>query len=190
MSGPAAYPLAWPVGRPRTSKRLRGSFSGTRVEITHRLERQVALLGGRWLIISSDRELRQDGKPHQGRADPIDPGVCIYFELAGKPYAMACDRFDALDQNLAALANHIDATRRIERYGVATAAESLQAFRALPAPKRPHEILGIAPNAPADEIKTAHRRLISNHHPDQGGTHASASEVNAARDAMLKGVSA
>lgn len=185
---PAAYPLAWPHGKPRTpwDKRRKGSFSGTRAEISYRLERQVELLGGRWLIVSSDLPLRQDGKPHLGRAEPVDPGVAVYFEMGGKPYTMACDQYDALSQNIAAIVNHIDATRRIERYGVATAAEALQAFIALPQPKRPHEILGVEAGASEADVRRAWRAKIADAHPDQSGTHAAAAEVNAARDAMLK----
>lgn len=187
---PSAFPLAWPQGKPRTAwdKRAKGSFSGTRTEIMWRLERQVELLGGVYLVVSSDLPLRPDGKPHQGRADPADPGVAIYFQMGGKPYTMACDRYSTLWQNAAAIANHIDATRRIERYGVATAAETLQAFVSLPAPKRAHEILGVAPDAPPDAVQRAWRARIATAHPDQSGSHAAAAEINAARDEMLRGV--
>lgn len=185
---PTAFPLAWPFGKPRTpaTVRQKGSFSGTRAEIMSRLTRQVEMLGGRYIVVSSDLPLRQDGRPHQGRADPDDPGVCVYFDIGGKSYAMACDRYDALWQNIAAVANHIDATRRIERYGVATAAETLMAFVALPVPKRPHEILGINPGATRDDVQRAWRARIAAAHPDQGGTQAAAAEINAARDAMLR----
>jgi len=188
---PEAFPLSWPLGKPRTpwQKRDKGSFSGTRAETIARLQRQVELLGGRWLVISSDLQLRKDGQPHAGRAEPSDPGICAYFEMKGKPYAMACDRYQTLAQNAAAIANHIDATRRIERYGVATAAESLQAFIALPAPKRAHEILGVAPSASPDEVRRAWRAKIADAHPDKTGTHAAAAEVNAARDEMLRALS-
>ncbi len=167
---------------------MKGWFSGTRAEIIARLQRQVELLGGRWLVVSSDLELRRDGQPHLGRAEPPDPGICIYFEMGGKPYAMACDHFDTLSQNAAAIANHIDATRRIERYGVATASEALQAFQALPAPKRPHEILGVEAQASPAEVQRAWKALIADNHPDRTGSHHAAAEINAARDAMLKAV--
>jgi hypothetical protein len=130
--------------------------------------------------------LRSDGQPHLGRAEPADPGVCVYFQLAGKPYAMACDSFDRLAQNVAAIAQHIEATRRIERYGVASAAETLTIFEALPAPKRPHEILGVSPNASEIEVQRAWRERIARAHPDQGGSETAAAEINAARDAMLR----
>lgn len=190
---PEAYPLSWPPGKARTpwQKRGKGSFQTAGKAVTRsaafaRLERQVELLGGRWLVISSDLTLRQDGKPHAGRAEPTDPGICVYFQMRDKPYAMACDTFATLAQNAAAIANHIDATRRIERYGVATAAESLQAFVALPSPKRPHEILGVERGASAEEVRKAWRARIGDAHPDKAGTHAAAAELNAARDEMLR----
>lgn len=48
------------------------------------------------------------------------------------------------------------------------------------------EILGLGPDADADAIRAAHRRLIARAHPDQGGTEALARQVNAARDILLR----
>jgi len=48
-------------------------------------------------------------------------------------------------------------------------------------------ILGVAPDASADEIKSAHARLIRMAHPDKGGTAGLAAQLNAARDRLLKG---
>ncbi|MEO1251642.1 MAG: DnaJ domain-containing protein [Pseudomonadota bacterium] len=45
--------------------------------------------------------------------------------------------------------------------------------------------LGVAQNASADEIKAAHRKLISQIHPDKGGTDYLASKINEARERML-----
>lgn len=46
--------------------------------------------------------------------------------------------------------------------------------------------LGVAPEATTEEIKAAHRKLISQIHPDKGGTDYLASKINEARDLMLK----
>ena len=62
-----------------------------------------------------------------------------------------------------------------------------EGFAALPAPKRPHEVLGITPGASAAEINAAWKARIADAHPDKGGSEAAAAEVNAARDAMLNG---
>lgn len=189
-----AYPLAWPLGKPRTPRSAQkvGKFSRdgrwiTVAGATARVEAEIGRLGGRWIVISTNIALRRDGKPYSGQKEPDDRGVCVYFDIAGQPYAMACDRYTEVADNLAAIAAHIEATRAIARHGVASAAETLQSFQALPAPKRPHEILGIAPDAAPDTIRSAWRKAITGAHPDQGGTEAAAAEINAARDAMLQG---
>lgn len=196
MDTPTAYPLAWPHGKARTAwnARVVGKFTAngkliTRTAAMRRLEAELGRLGGGYGIISSDLVLRSDGQPHLGKGEPADPGICLYFRMAGKPYAMACDTYTTLAQNMAAIANHIAATRAITRYGVASAAETLQAFRALPAPKKAHEILGVTPSARPEEVKAAWRALIAEHHPDAGGSEQRAAELNAARDEMLRATS-
>jgi DnaJ homolog subfamily C member 19 len=47
------------------------------------------------------------------------------------------------------------------------------------------DILGVGPDASADEIRAAHRRIIAQVHPDKGGTAELTRRVNAARDALL-----
>jgi curved DNA-binding protein CbpA len=46
-------------------------------------------------------------------------------------------------------------------------------------------VLGVGPDAGADEIRAAHRRLVARVHPDQGGSADLAGRVNAARDILL-----
>lgn len=47
------------------------------------------------------------------------------------------------------------------------------------------EVLGLAADAGAKEIKAAHRRLISKIHPDHGGSEYLAMQLNTARDVLL-----
>lgn len=194
---PSAYPLTWPHGKPRTpaNQRKIGRFKTNGRDMTNataaqRVEDELQRLGARWPIISSNVEVTLSGRPRSGARNPDDPGVCVYFQLGGKPYAMACDRYTTVPDNLAAIAAHIDATRAIDRHGVASAAETLTVFEALPAPKQPHEILGVPKDAAELEVRRAWRERIAKAHPDQGGTEAQAAELNAARDAMLRKLSA
>lgn len=48
------------------------------------------------------------------------------------------------------------------------------------------EVLGIGPEADADAIRAAHRRLASGVHPDRGGSAELTRRVNAARDLLLR----
>ena len=49
-----------------------------------------------------------------------------------------------------------------------------------------YAILGVAPGAQPEEIRAAHRRLITSVHPDRGGSPELTRQVNAARDMLLK----
>lgn len=202
MSNPQRFPLAWPSHRPRKQRadRRRGEFVANKRLITmaaavDKLDDQISRLGGRYPLLSSNVELTMGGRPRADRSPPADPGVCVYFELKGLPMAMACDTYTTVEQNIAAIANHIDAVRRQATYGVASAEESLQAFAALPAPgaillggRTAWQVLGLERGASSLQIERAHKRLAAEHHPDRGGSDAAMAELNAARDAALKEV--
>lgn len=185
-----AYPLAWPPNRPRTREawRRNGKFRHDGRDITlskakRRLAEEVERLGGQYLLLSLDIPVRKDGQPHGVLRPGPDPGAVAYFQLDGKPFALACDTYTSREMNVAALAAHVEATRAIERHGVASAAESLQAFTALPAPKSCWEILGLPTTASAADVEAAWRARIRDAHPDRRiGSEAQAAELNAARD--------
>lgn len=208
---PTRYPLAWPARKPRRGWRERvvGDFSKSldgvdgkktrRVnvaEAAQRCEDELDRMGARWPILSTNLELRMDGRPRADRADPADPGACLYFDLKGVPHAMACDTYTTVEQNVAAIAAHLKAVRAIERYGVGTTAETLQAFAALPPPpdakpKRPWwEVLGVVRTSEPDEIKAMFKVKANKAHPDKGGTAELMSELNVALKEALAEASA
>lgn len=46
-------------------------------------------------------------------------------------------------------------------------------------------LLGVSANDDADRIRTRHRQLIGENHPDRGGSEDRAAELNKARDLLL-----
>lgn len=209
MTAPQRFPLAWPAHRARKTAAARkaGKFSSDGRAITvavavDRLDGELSRLGALYPVLSTNIELRLDGRPRSGQGNPADPGACVYFTLQGKPFALACDTYGDVAQNIAALAAHLDHTRGIERHGVASAAESLQAFSALPPPSAStspatrgwRDVLGFAatfPNGydPADArtlIGVRFRERAGKAHPDSGGSDTAMTELNAARAAALQ----
>lgn len=197
-----AYPLKWPAGRPRKDSRLRkraafgkAGRGGWKEELSvadglGRLQRELNMIGARHVVLSSNVELRLDGFPRSGQREPDDPGVCLYFDLSGKPTAMPCDTYDRVADNIAAIAAHIEATRKIERYGVSSVSEMFAGFQALPAPghasaRQWWQVLGVPVDASLDQIKTAYRARAKECHSDHGGSDSLMAELNAARDAAL-----
>ena len=199
-----AYPLQWPQGRSRKTAGLRkrakfgkDSHNGRYVqkrELTvadalHRLQRELDMIGARYPVVSSNVELRLDGLPRSGQRDPEDPGVCVYFDLNAKPMAMPCDTYDRVADNIAAVAAHMEATRKIERHGVASVSEMFAGFEALPAPGGAHSqqwwvVLGLDRHtATIADVNAAYRHLAADRHPDKpGGSQAAMAELNIARD--------
>jgi hypothetical protein len=200
-----AYPLQWPQGRPRLAsfKRKDGRFhktdwrtnakrSLTVSEAVARLMAEANRIGARGVVISSNLEIRQDGLPRSGQRKPDDPGVCVYFHLAGKSRAMPCDTYRNVEDNIAAIAAHIEATRAIERHGVATVSEMFAGFTALPPQpgvrtKRPWwEVMNLDPKRNGRAaIEARFRELAKTRHPDAGGSDEAMAELNQARKEAL-----
>lgn len=142
------------------------------------------------VVISSNVELRQDGLPYSNRKTPEDPGVAVYFELDGEPYAMPCDKWDRVADNLYAIAKHLEAMRGMERWGVGSLQTAFKGFHALPpgsggsyaqaaftAESAARFMVGeiksnnsiAAVLASHDIYKSLYRRVAAALHPDRGG---------------------
>lgn len=196
-----AYPLQWPSQRHRTTMRRSANFNTktsngqrnlTVAEAVYRLQREIDLLGASQYVLSTNLLLRLDGGPRSGQAEPDDPGAALYFHMAGTDHCLPCDRYNRVADNIAAIAKHIEATRAIERYGVANLSEMFAGFVALPPAgdrKRSwREVLGFVPMSHPNRagIELAFRNLAKMRHPDAGGSDGAMAELNRARDEALK----
>jgi hypothetical protein len=200
---PTAYPLAWPMGRPRatfreatwrfgTVRRSRLDENNplqrkkdkpvTLAEACERLTLELTRLGAKSPILSTNVELRVNGRPRSDRAPPRDPGAAAYFHLDGKPIVLACDSYTDVAQNIAAIAAHIDAMRRMERYGVATMTQMFTGFLALPAPLVVDDWRAeLGDPKTLAEAESAYRERMKQAHPDiPGGSNAKAAALSAA----------
>lgn len=204
------FPLQWPENAKRTptGKRersrfgIRGqvSFSQSRRELLDELSR----LGAANAVITSDLPTRHDGLPYATNVTrDIDSGIAVWFVLPDdhgnlQERVFACDRWVSHAENMRGLALTIAAIRGIDRWGVAdAAARAFAGFAALPpgssgtVPPGPvkrswREIFGMTAFetlAPPDLLAIArsrHRERIKVAHPDAGGSHEAAAEINAA----------
>ena len=195
------YPLAWPSGWKRTpaSQRHRAAFRTGKQPLTvsaalGRLARELRLLNAVDEVLSTNVAVRIDGWPRSGQAEPSDPGAAAYFKIAGTPTVLACDRWTRVADNIAAVAQHIDALRRIDRYGVGTLEQAFAGYAALPeragGVEAWWEVLGVAPQASREGVEIAYRELARTLHPDAGGDHDRMARLNRARDEARRALEA
>lgn len=183
------YPLAWPVGWRRTTFRGAAPFwKGTaRLTIGNALDRlmpEMERLGARDVVVSTNVKPRLTGQV----GEVGDPGAAVYFRLdrGGERKVLACDKWDRVADNLAAIAKHVEALRGQQRWGVGTLAQAFAGYKALEGIRNWWEILGVSPEATAAQIKARRRELLEKHHPDKGGDPGQAAEINEAYDRAVR----
>lgn len=191
------YPLQWPLGWTRTppSKRRTGHFKDHRSWIgipaaVTRLQRELDRLGAADLTLSSNLRPRLDGGVVANQGEPVDPGAAVYFRFKGRATVFACDTYRRLANNIAAIAAHVDALRRIDRYGVGSIEQALAGYRALPADTAAdwRAVFGFPAhvNVTEDQLQTKYRERAYVAHPDRGGTDDMMAHVNRAREFALQ----
>ncbi len=181
-----AYPLSWPAGFARATRREPGRFKTTLAAALRNVETSLRLFGQdsrkpvSSIVLSSNVTL--------GAERPADPGVAVYFTWEQMQVCIPVDRYDTVAANLQAI-HHIIEARRVElRHGtLALVRASFAGFKALPAPNW-RAVLGPSIRT-AEEVEARYRDLARERHPDRGGTDASMAELNEARDAARRELS-
>lgn len=192
------YPLEWPLGWKRTPghQRERAPFTHYKQAITlfvaaQQLEAELDRIGAKHPTLSTNVSLRLDGRPRSDE-NPPDVGAAVYFTFKGKATVLACDRYTTVGGNVAAIARHIDALRRIERYGVGTIEQALAGYKALPADTAAdwRSVFGLAQDLRGDALRDAldvsYKALAKQRHPDIAHDDGAAmAHLNRARDYAL-----
>jgi len=178
-----AYPLHWPDGFQRAKYRSRSKFKVASFSVTRdRLIREIKLLGGTEIILSTNIPLRNDGLPYARGANPADPGVAVYFKMKGQPRSLACDTWKLVEDNLHALELTVAAMRGLDRWGCSDMLDRVfRGFTALPAPTQAKpwwEVLQCKQTDHIDDIEENFRHLAKRMHPDLGGSVSKMTELN------------
>lgn len=185
-----AYPLQWPLGYKRSTRRTSSSFKQSMEQAQRFLHNELRMLKATELIVSTNLPVRKDGMLY---ADYMsrkidDPGVAIYFKYDSKDVVMCCDRYQSVWENIYALGKGIEALRGMDRWGVSDFLErAFTGFKALPenasgstVKKYWWSVLGVNKGATWEEVSSAYRTLAKQYHPDAGGSDEKFSELSEA----------
>lgn len=197
MKSAEAFPLQWPDGWPRTRDYRReddSRFGGRVYGLTmgrarDQLVDELARLGAKNVVISTNLALRQDGLPYASQKSIADPGVAVYFTLKNRPLVMARDNYKSIAGNMRSLCLAIEAMRQLERHGGSTMMErAFQGFAAIAPPdwKKPwREVFGV-PSDWRGDIVAKYREKARERHPDAGGNDTLMAELNVAYEEARK----
>lgn len=196
MDDIAASPLSWPPGKPRTppndlkqgrfGKRNSSGWGLKELSVAEARHRVIDALdkftryGKAYrvppdsIIISTDLALRNDGLPRSGQREPSDPGVAVYFKLDDQAQCIPCDVYNRIADNLAAIADCIEALRTLERHDASLMRAAFTGFAQLASPDamaRPHwrTVLN-TDSSNLEEVRKAFRSALGVAHPDRGGS--------------------
>jgi hypothetical protein len=180
------YPLCWPDSWPRAAYRISSRFEERTVnQAFEALGNELKRLGCSEWKLSTNIPSTSSGSINSTFRQPADPGVAAYFKYNKKPVALACDKWSRLEDNIYAIAKHIEALRGQYRWGVGTLEQAFRGYMALPGVGQTSgenwwQALNVPINATPERIKEAYLALAKLHHPDTGGDRESWERINRA----------
>lgn len=197
---PTAYPLKWPLAKPRTpeNERLYGRFgyksrqswgmsnSDLTIAMAYsRVQEELGMFTRRghpdridWdaTVVSTNLKLRMDGAPRSDQRKPEDPGAVLYYDLDGDQQVIAVDRYNKVEQNLAAIASILQCLRTMERHDASVMKMAMVGIRGeLPSPETvgtPHwtQLFNVPATADYKQVKMAYKQTRGKYHPDRPST--------------------
>lgn len=186
---PPSFERRSPAERKRTRK-----FDVTLAQAFDDLESELDQLGVDDFRYSFDAQKRKrDGRPYS-RANPDDPSFVLRWSMGGEQYAVACDRWTSLRDNVRSVGLYVREKRKMESRPVETGESEFANARlpsgeedAIEAAPPAHQVLGVDADADPTTVKEAFREKSKELHPDvEGGDGAAFKRLKRAREAMLE----
>jgi len=191
--------LDWPSGFERTDAAERAPnrrYDATLRESIDDLEAELDRLSvDDWRLSTAARHQKQNPKYPYADANPDDPSAVVRWTMDGDQFAVACDAYSRLRDNVRTLYLYIREKRKMEQRPVVTGESEFANARLPPADgepdpvvarEPPHEVLDVAPDADEAVVRAAARQLKKKHHPDAGGDEARFKQVVSAEQSMLE----
>lgn len=188
--------IDWPMGFERTPARERtrnNRFEKSLRQSIDDLADELERVGvDDWRLDTGARHQKRNPRYPYADANPEDPGAVVRWSMDGEQYAVACDAYSRLRDNIRSMYLYIREKRKMEDRPVETG-ESEFANARLPSgdedsivAERPaHVVLGVEKDATEAEVIEAYRARVKETHPDQDGSQAALQEVRDAKEAML-----
>lgn len=199
--------IDWPAWAERTDASRRERTSKFSVTLAQSINAIATELEDRlgvddWRLSTAAPHRKKDGCPY-ANASPDDPGAVVRWSMDGEQYCVAADQYTKLRDNVRAIGLYIQEKRKMSNRPVHTGQDEF-ATAQLPSgeedvivagdgsgvasTKAPHEVLGVAPDAPDDVVEAVARRLAANHHPDGDDPDTERyKQIQQAKEAMLHG---
>jgi hypothetical protein len=174
-----AYPLQWPAAWPRTKYPQNAQFKVGMGEAVSELYDELDRLGATNIVVSSNMQVRLDGRPYAKQTRMTDEGVAVYFTYNGAQQCIPCDKWATVKDNVRAVGLTVAALRGLERWGAKEMVNAaFQGFKALPAAiimgegtaRAWWEVLEIPRDSDLVFAQRAYKQLLQTKHPDRGGS--------------------
>jgi hypothetical protein len=167
-------------------------FSATLGKTTEQLETELDRLDpDDWRVETGNQHTKTNGMPRHN-ANPDDPAFVLHWTKNGDSYAVGCDRYSRLRDNVRTVYLWFHETRMRSKRPVSTAEASFAAAKLPPANEDAvagdppaHAVLDIDPDASDDEVIAAYRELAKQTHGDVGGDPEDFKRVKRAKETML-----
>jgi len=178
---------------PASEREMNRSFQATLADTTEAIETEMGRMDvDEWRASIANQHTKSNGLPLYN-AKPDDPGFVLRWSKDGEDFAIACDAYSRLRDNVRTVYKWVHETRMRGQRPVKTGDSEFAAAR-LPSGEDedtivgrepPHEVLGVEPDAPESVVREAFRDAVKRTHPDQGGNEAALKRVKRARESML-----